>query len=174
MGVVGRTHELEPVVAHLVDRYESLRRFAAIVADSDMDPDEVAHEAMTRVLLAVRRGRGPGASAGEVERYTRRAIVSVCSNSRRRFARRATAMGRIGRSDTTVLPLYPSEMTVLDGLAPRERAVLYLQHVEGRTSDEIGSLLDLSSAAVRQTAARARRRIRLEVEPEPLIAEEGR
>ena len=43
MGVVGRTHELEPVVAHLVDRYESLRRFAAIVADSDMDPDEVAH-----------------------------------------------------------------------------------------------------------------------------------
>lgn len=169
--MVGRASDLEPTQRELVLHYDTLRRFAAVVADSDLDPDDICHEAMTRVLLAVRRGRGPGGDA-EVVAYTRRAIVSVCSNVRRGLARRAAAFGRMGPGDEPELPMYPSEVAVLDGLSPRERAVLYLQHVEGRTSAEIGELLELSADAVRQTASRARRRLRIEAETEPSPARE--
>lgn len=171
---MGRARDLEPVQRQLVAHYEALRRFAAVVADTDMDPDDICHEAVTRVLLAVRRGRGPGADGTDVAPYTRRAIVSVCSNTRRGWARRRAAFGRVELADDHELPVYPSEVVVLDGLSPRERAVLYLQHVEGRASDEIGELLELSAEAVRATASRARRRLRVEAEIEAVAEEESR
>jgi RNA polymerase sigma factor (sigma-70 family) len=156
----------------LVAHYGALRRFAAVVADSDLDPDDICQEALTRVLLAVRRGRGPGSTGPEVAAYARRAIVSVCANARRGLARRAAAFRRVGAGEEQQLPMYPSEVAVLDGLAPRERAVLYLQHVEGRPSEEIGELLELSADAVRATASRARRRLRLEGDMAVAVKEE--
>ncbi|MFP4512149.1 MAG: sigma-70 family RNA polymerase sigma factor [Acidimicrobiales bacterium] len=169
---MGRTRELEPTQRELVAQYEALRRFASVVADSDMDPDDVCQEAMTRVLLAVRGGRGPAPS--EVGAYARRAIVSVCSNTRRGMARRSAAVRRAGRTSDEELPMYPSEVAVLDGIPARARAVLYLQHVEGRTSEEIGAWLGLTAEAVRATASRARRRLRVEADSAVAAQEEHR
>ena len=158
------------VEGELTQAYRDLRRFAAVVADADFDPDDICQEAMTRVLLAARRGRGP---ADDVIAYARRSIVSVCSNQRRGLARRTAAFRRVGMPEDIELPIYPSEFDVLDDLAPRERAVLYLQHVEGRTSTEIGALLGLSSTSVRATASRARRRLRVETSEEVAAEKEA-
>lgn len=155
----------------LTQAYGDLRRFAAVVADADLDPDDICQEAMARVLLAARRGRGP---SDDVLAYARRSIVSVCSNQRRGLARRMAAFRRVGMPEDVDLPVYPSEVDVLDDLGPRERAVLYLQHVEGRTSSEVGELLGLSSAAVRATASRARRRLRVEAGEEIAADKEAR
>lgn len=157
--VMGRTAHISELERELVDAYPALRRFAAVVADGDMDPDDVVQEAVTRVLASGRRQLN---AIDDVAAYARRSIVSVCSNVRRGFARRAVAMARLGPRGETEQPTYPSEVDVLDGLEPRERAVLYLQHVEGRTSAEIGAVLDLSDTAVRAIASRARRRLQFD------------
>ena len=48
---------------------------------------------------------------------------------------------------------------LLDELTPKERAVLLLHDVFGYAFDEIGPMVDLSSAACRQLASRTRRKL---------------
>ena len=51
-------------------------------------------------------------------------------------------------------------LVVLETLGPVERAVFVLREVFGLPFDEIAGIVDRSTAAVRQTAVRARRRVR--------------
>src|SRR5699024_180266 len=77
---------LDPVVS-LDDLYPRLRRFAAVVAPYDMDPDDLLHEAFLRVAQT----RGPGQFSG-MEPYLRTTMVNLV----RRHAKRRPIGERVG------------------------------------------------------------------------------
>jgi RNA polymerase sigma-70 factor (ECF subfamily) len=134
--------------------YGPLRRFAAVVGPVEVDPDDLLQEAVAHVLRQLRLTDldNPGS-------YLRRTIVNLAANHRRSFARRRSALIRLGESSTAAYDVYPSSLTDLLRLPPRERAVLYLSEVEGYRYAEIGQLLGCSEAAARKRAMRGRRRL---------------
>ena len=146
----------DAVTAALVAAYPSLRRFAAVVAPWDVPPDDVVHDAIVAVLRGDRL-----ASVDDVGAYVRRAIVHRFANERRRLGRARRALARVGPQEHAV-DAYPSDLAHLAALGAHARAVLYLHYVEGRSFEELALLLGRTPAAIRQTAARARRRLRAE------------
>jgi RNA polymerase sigma-70 factor (ECF subfamily) len=138
--------------------YGPLRRFAAVVAPIEMDPDDLLQEAVARVLRRRRLTEldQPGA-------YLRRTMVNVASNQRRSLARERRALARLGASSSPETDVYPSDVNELLGLSSRERAVLYLSEIEGYRYAEIGELLGCSEAAARKRAMKARRHLYAQV-----------
>jgi RNA polymerase sigma-70 factor (ECF subfamily) len=134
--------------------YPELRRFAAVVAPRDLDPDDVVQEAFVRAL---RRGLD---AIDDLPKYLRKVIVNLASTSRRSFRRQANAFARHGASDVSV-GLESPLVTDLVRLPAELRAVLWLAEVEGWSYAEIGGLLGCSEDAARTRAARARRRLRV-------------
>lgn len=138
------------------DLYRPLRRFAAVVGDPDMEPDDLVQEAFVRTLRVRRLDDldDPGA-------YLRRVILNTVRSLRRRAGRAARVLPVLGASapDATA-PAYPSDVADLFRLNPRWRAVLFLHDVERYTFEEVAEMLDIAPAAARMTATRARRRLR--------------
>ena len=143
--------------------YPSLRRFAAVTAPSDVEPDDLLQEALVRVLA-----KHPLSDLDHPAAYLRRVMINLAaSHSRRMGVRRRVLRRWAGSEDLVSRPEYPTDMADLDHLPPRERAVLYLAEVEGFHYEEIARMLDCSPAAARKGASRARRHLRGE------LAEEG-
>jgi DNA-directed RNA polymerase specialized sigma24 family protein len=124
------------------------------VGPIEVDPDDLLQEAVARVLQRRRLTEldEPGA-------YLRRTMMNLAANHRRRFAIRRLGMERLGASSSSVHDVYPSDLTDLLRLAPRERAVLYLSEVEGYRYAEIGQMLGCTEVAARKRALRARQRL---------------
>jgi RNA polymerase sigma factor (sigma-70 family) len=59
-----------------------------------------------------------------------------------------------------VLPSFPADVEAILDLPPRQRAILYLVEVEGVPYAEAADQLGMTTAAARQLAARARKRVR--------------
>jgi RNA polymerase sigma factor (sigma-70 family) len=142
------------------DLYPSLYRYAAVVRPTEVDPDDLLHEAFYQVL---RRGRL--ADIPYPVAYMRRTISNLASNHRRSFGRRRLALTRLG-VETASVQDYPSDIAELLRLKPRARAVLYMRAIEGRTFTEIAEILGCTEAAARAMDARARRSLRSELEEE--------
>jgi RNA polymerase sigma-70 factor, ECF subfamily len=140
--------------------YPALRRFAAVTAP-DADPDDLVQEAVARTLR-----RQPLNALDHPAAYLRRTIVHLASNRRRGFARWRSALARLGRADDSYPPQYASDLTDLLHLSPDDRALLWLVEVEGCTYAEAANQLGITEDAARQRAARARRRLRHELEEE--------
>lgn len=140
----------------IVDQlYPSLHRFSAVVAPSDLEPDDLLQEALVAVLRSHRLSALDHPAA-----YLRKAIMSVAVSHNRTMGRRRTAMARYGASATpVVLPVYPSDLTELLALPPRERASLYLHEVEGFRYAEVAEMLGCSEAAAKKAGARGRRHL---------------
>ena len=137
--------------------YPSVRCFAAVVASPDVAPDDLVHDAIVSALGGDHLDR-----VDDVAAYLRRAVLNMAANERRRLGRRRTAVIRLGEaSSEAVRDVYPSDLAHLAVLEPRARAVLYLHYVEGSSFEQIADMLGLRPATVRQTASRARRRLRL-------------
>lgn len=136
------------------DLYPKLRRFAAVVADLDLDPDDLVQEA-----LALTLSRQNLREIDQPAAYLKRAIVNLVSNNRRRAGRFRNLVPRIATEDSTI-DYYPSDLAILDELAPLDRAVVYLADVERLPHHAIAAELDLTAAAVRKRASRARRQLR--------------
>ena len=153
MELLGRT---EPDEWRIVDDlYPSLRRFAAVAAPSDLDPDDLLQEALVGVLRAHRLSELDHPAA-----YVRRSILAVAAGHHRRMGRRRSALRRYSASASAVaLPDYPSDMADLGRLSPRERSALYLHEVEGYRFAEIATMLGCSEAAAKKAGSRARRRL---------------
>lgn len=134
--------------------YDSLRRFAAVVGPIEVDPDDLLQDAMARVLRRQRLTEldQPGA-------YLRRTIVNLAANQRRHFARVRRALARLGAGSGLARDVYPSDLTELLRLPPRERAVLYLSEVEAYRYAEIGQMMGCTEVAARKRALRARQRL---------------
>lgn len=145
---------VHPDEALLLRLYPSLRRFAAVVAPSEVAPEDLVQDAL--VLMLRRR---PISEVTEPGAYLRRSMLNLSSNHRRRLGRARRAADRLC-PDTSALDAYPSDLSHLAALRPEARAVLYMQHVEGHTSETIAHVLGLNPAAVRQIAVRARRELR--------------
>ena len=142
--------------ALVADLYEDARRFAAVVAPWDMDPDDVLHAALVGVL---RRGRLYDTS--DPLAYLRRAIVNeVRSEMRRRTSRRRSIDLLRASTPRSAEGEYPSDLADLMQLRPIARAVIYLHDVEGLPFDKVASAVGITAGNARVTAARARRRLR--------------
>lgn len=142
--------------------YPGLRRFAAVTAPRETDPDDLVQEAVARVLR-----RHPLSELDDPGAYLRRTIVNLASNQRRSFARWRIAVGRLGRTEEEGRAAeYDSDLADLLRVPPEGRAVLYLVEVEGRSYAETAALLGISEEAARARAVRARRRLRLDLQGE--------
>lgn len=157
--------QVDQVDAELVrGLYPELRRFAAVTAPWDVDPDDVLHGTLVKAMQTRRLGSldNPGA-------YLRRAIVNhVNSELRSRGTRRSTLrllQTEIGDSTDAA---YPSDVADLMRLRPVERAILYLHDIEGFPFQEVAEMVGITAGNVRVTASRARRRLKAELLQEEL------
>ena len=62
---------------------------------------------------------------------------------------------------------------VFDGLQPRDRALLWLAYVEGRSHAEVGAILGLRAMSVRVLLFRARAELARRIRRAGLCPEEG-
>lgn len=140
--------------------YPRLRRFAAVVASWDLDPDDVLQEALVRVL-----SRRELSSLDHPAAYIRKAMTNVVRDEQRRLRSQAQTMVVIGDPEFAT-DTYPSDLDGLTKLTPQGRAALFLAEVEGFTYSEIGDVLGCSEVAARMAAMRARRHLRSHVASE--------
>jgi DNA-directed RNA polymerase specialized sigma24 family protein len=134
--------------------YPGLRRFAAVVADADMDPDDLVQDALVATLARhdIAELRTPAA-------YLRQAIVHQVSNRRRRAGRLRRLLPRL-LGDTSRTDAYPSDLSMLDELSAIDRALVFLIDVERCTGDEAAAQLGLTAIAARKRVSRARAQLR--------------
>jgi DNA-directed RNA polymerase specialized sigma24 family protein len=139
--------------------YPGLRRFAAVVGDADMDPDDLVQDALVATLDRhdLDEIRVPAA-------YLRQAILHQVANRRRRAGRWRRLIPRLV-GDAARHDHYPSDLSDLDELSPLDRAVVFLIDVERFSSDEAAEHLGLTAVAVRKRASRARAQLRSTLQP---------
>ena len=133
--------------------YPHLHRVACVAAPADVDPDDLVQDALVNYLTLTGRS-----NVRDRRAYLTTTIVNLAANSRRSWSRRRAAVSRLGTSDHSHDEL-PSDLADLFVLPPRERAVLYLRHVEGHPYDEVARLVGCSPAAARKAAERGRARL---------------
>ena len=141
--------------------YPSLRRFAAVVAPMEDDPDDLVQEALWRALHG-----GPISDRDHPLAYLRQTMTNLASNRRRSLGRWRRARRRLEVTDRTDPP-YPSDLAVLDELTATDRAVVFLADVEGLSFADVAETLGLSENAARSRASRARRRLAALLSEEP-------
>lgn len=136
--------------------YLELRRFAAVAAPWDFDPDDVLHGVLVNVL-----GKQPLNRADDPGAYLRRAILNYVNSELRKRRTRRLTVDLIKPPPTAADPnVYPSDLDDLMHLRPTERTVLYLHDVEGSPFDEVGATIGISAANARMVASRARKKLR--------------
>ncbi|MCP4225037.1 MAG: sigma-70 family RNA polymerase sigma factor [Actinomycetia bacterium] len=105
--------------------YPVLRRFAAVVADLDMDPYDLVQEALAATLQRHRLSELDQPAA-----YLKRAIMASASNYRRQRSMLRRFLPKLATGSTTT-DSYPSGLSLLDSLSPTDRIVVFLADVEG-------------------------------------------
>lgn len=134
--------------------HPALRRFAAMVASWEVDPDDVLQEALFRVLA-----RRELSSLEHPVAYLRKTMLNLVRDEHRQVRSRTRAMVTIGVADPAT-DNYPSDLDGLGELTPQGRAALFMAEVEGCSYSEIGTALGCSEVAARMAAMRARRQMR--------------
>jgi RNA polymerase sigma-70 factor (ECF subfamily) len=116
--------------------------------------DDLLQEACIRLLRSARAG----GTDGEHAAFLYRTATNLARDHWRRRGREARALGRSGWTPPPPEPPAPGTdvARVFDRLRPRDRAILWLAHVEGRDHAEIARLLGLRRISVRVLLFRAR------------------
>lgn len=133
--------------------YPHLHRVACVAAPADVDPRDLVQDALVKYLQL-----DDPSIVTDPRAFLTTTIVNLASNQRRSWSRRRAAIARLGRPEPGSNQ-FPSDLTDLLALPPRERAVLYLHHVEGFPYGEVAKLVGCSSAAARKAAERGRSRL---------------
>ena len=151
-----RLSRTEPEEWRIIEAlYASLRRFAAVVAPADLEPDDLLQEALVSVLR-----RHSLSDLDYPAAYVRKTILNAARAHNRSRGRWRTAMTTSAAPATgSTSPGYPSDLHELLRLPPRERAALYLHEVEGYRFLEIGHMLGCSEGAAKKASSRGRRRL---------------
>jgi RNA polymerase sigma-70 factor, ECF subfamily len=151
----------DPVIIDRIDSlehlYPRLRRFAAVVAPDDIDPDDLLHEAFMRVAQA----RGLDQFSG-MEPYLRTTMVNLVRKHAKRRPIGERVRRLVGGADHA--PAADTGATILDHLSPEDRVLLFLVDVEGASYGEAADVLGVNPAAARKRAERARSKLRSELE----------
>jgi DNA-directed RNA polymerase specialized sigma24 family protein len=141
--------------------YPALHRFASVVADRDIDPDDLVQDALVGLL------RAPPGHVRDPAAYLRRSVLNGVAGVRRRSAaRRVTPVDPTdplselcaGRIDDINWPA--DARAVMQAVRPVDRALIYLLDVEDLPAAAVADILDQSAVAVRARASRARRAAR--------------
>ncbi|MGI9606249.1 MAG: RNA polymerase sigma factor [Acidimicrobiales bacterium] len=159
MGRFGSVVDLDE--RRVLDAYAAVRRFAFLIADRDIDPDDLVHEAMVRML-----SRGSVGAIDDMTAYLRRSVLNIAANQRRSLGRRRRAIDRlhaVNEDHETGDSESSGDLGELMSLEPIDRAVLFLFVVEGRPHREVADLLDMSEDAVRARLSRVLKRLRVEM-----------
>lgn len=130
-----------------------LHRVACVAAPADVDPDDLVQDALVNYLQLEQPGTVDNPKA-----FLTASIVNLASNHRRSWTRRRSAVARLGPPDHS-LDVFPSDLADLLRLPPRERAALYLHHVDGLPCDQVAELVGCTAAAARKAAERGRTRL---------------
>jgi len=149
------------------DLYPSVRRWAARWADTADEAEDIAQEAMIKLVTGFGSFRGRGHVESWMYRITRNVAVSL---QRRRAARRR-AEGRFHEAADRVTPgdlparvearrLAQLALARADELSPRKRIAFLSVSVEGQTAAETGRRLGVEPATIRSLVCRARLQIR--------------
>ncbi len=159
----------QPALAWFNDLYErSYRPLWAYVLRAAGDAslaDDVVQEAFVRVLQTPRRVR----DRGPLEPYLYRVASNLLRDHWRRrgrdlrlgeaLARREAVGGGARRPRDDALERAHALEVTFAQLKPRERALLWLAHVDGYSHREIASILRLRPLSVRVLLSRARARL---------------
>lgn len=146
----------------LYRRHVGAARTAALaLTHHQMDADDITSEAFARVLQAARAGGGPNLCF-------RSYLVSAVRNVFYDRLRRIRELPIANIADELVLAMPdpvddtedPVATNALASLPTRWQEVLWLREVEGRSSTEIGPLMNLAPSAVAALAYRAREGLR--------------
>lgn len=149
---------VEPRDRELIEQsYDKLRRFAAVTAPFDVEPDDLVQEALVRILE-----KGSLSEHDYPVAYARRTIVNIAIDEARKRKARGRALATLGPVQSSI-DAYPSDLAILQKLSPRARAVIYLAEVEGYPYAEIAEMLGCTEASARMRSMRARRRLRSEL-----------
>jgi RNA polymerase sigma-70 factor, ECF subfamily len=159
----GLVERLRPVVTRIVRAHVTRR----------VDEADLAQTVFLRVFASLEQfsGRVP------LEHWVSRIAVSVCLNQyryerNRRELRRSDLpaeqeemLGFLAASDKELSPYQQAAANdlvaaMLERVAPRERLVMTLLYLEGRTIEEVRQLTGMSALAVRLLAFRARRKMK--------------
>lgn len=133
--------------------YPHLHRVACVAAPADIDPHDLVQDALVNYLKL-----DDPAAIRSPKAFLTTTIVHLASNRRRSWVRRRAALARLGAPGHAWAE-FPSDLADLLELPPRERAVLYLHHVEGLPYDAVATLVGSSPAAARKAAERGRARL---------------
>ena len=116
--------------------------------------DDTLQEAYLRLLRYARLG----ASDGERVAFLYRAATNLVYDHWRRKRREGDGLRSIpwGPHESVPVTLGEDMAKVFDRLAPRDRALLWLTHVEGWSHAEVADILGLNALSVRVLAFRAR------------------
>jgi RNA polymerase sigma-70 factor (ECF subfamily) len=130
-----------------------LRAYLRRVAGDAALADDILQEAFIRLL---RSGR-PGASEGETAAFLYRVATHLVYDHWRRGKRERKALGALEPPAAIEPPALGSDLgRIFARLPPRDRALLWLAHVEGWTHAEVGAALGLKAISVRVMLFRAR------------------
>jgi len=137
--------------------YPALRRYAAMWASNECEPDDLVQEAVLRMLRA-------GSPVEDPKAYLRIAIANIARNQYRNRDRVAARASKNGPSYISTIDVYPSDLGWLANLAPAERAALFLVDMERLDYRAAAQYMDVSTRRLRALLRRARQGSRLEVD----------
>ena len=136
--------------------YASSVRLAYSLVDRREIAEEIAQDAYAALYDRFEQVRDPAA-------YVRRSVVNGC---RRVHRRRALARRRLlPRADDATDIGYNHLLEAVWRLPARQRAVVVLRYEAGLGIDDIATTLDIPVGSVKSALARARSRLRKELEP---------
>jgi DNA-directed RNA polymerase specialized sigma24 family protein len=130
--------------------YPRLRRYAAVWAPTDVEPDDLVQEAVAAALR-----KGPLSDLDEPLAYLRRSIANGAKNAYRDRKLRCRTAPHPESSTTDV---YPSDLAWVASMPPMERASLYLVDVESMDYESAAQLLGISPRQLRTHLDKARKR----------------
>jgi RNA polymerase sigma-70 factor, ECF subfamily len=116
--------------------------------------DDILQDACVRLLRAPRHG----SSEGERVAFLYRVSTNLVYDHWRRKRREREGLHALSWGPAAPAPLTLGQdlSRVFDSLRPRDRALLWLTHVEGRSHGEVARMLGLKSVSVRVLLFRAR------------------
>lgn len=160
---MGRTDEAA-FRTFVVERQAVLRRRAFLLCGNWADGDELVQEALARVYVA-----WPRIGAGAHEAYTRRTMMNLYLNGRRKLRREvltdAAPEPAVAEPDRD---LALTLTRLLDGLPERQRAVLVLRFWEDLTVPQIAECTGVAEGTIKSQISRGLAALRDRLAEPPL------
>jgi len=141
--------------AWMAARQGALARTAYLLTGSQSAADDLLQATLTKIYLAWPRI----ADRQHVDAYARRALVNEHRSTWRRTSRRPEVLAETPPDRGEQPPEYDGEREavwqLVQGLPPRQRAVIVLRYYEDLSEAQIADLLGISTGTVKSQASRA-------------------